>query len=106
MSFQYGANCYGTAVAAAQAAAASQIGAIVPIGSATYSVDVVSASDTSITYKLTPLDGTTSITKLVPFTPLPCGLLDTADGLIIGWGIATAWLLTAGVLFLRRGINE
>lgn len=106
MSFQYGANCYGTSLAAAQATSASQIGSIVSIGTAAYSVDVVSVSASSITYQLSNLETTATIVKEVPYTPLPCGLLDTADGLLIGWGIATAWLVTAGVLFLRRGLNE
>jgi hypothetical protein len=104
-SFQYGSNCYSSALATAQAAASSQIGALVPIGSVVYSVDVLAVSDTSITYKLTDLNSTAALTKSVPFTALPCGLLDTSDGLIIGWGIATAWLVTAGILFLRKGMN-
>jgi hypothetical protein len=104
-SFQHGANCYGSALATAQAAASGQLGALVPVGSVMYSVDVLGVSEASITYKLTSLDSTSSITKVVPFTPLPCGLLDTADGLLIGWGVATAWLVTAGVLFLRKGMN-
>lgn len=106
MSYQYGSNCYGTSLGAAQAASAAQIGAIVPIGTSAYSVDVVAVSGTSITYSLQNLETTSTIVKEVPFTALPCGLLDTSDGLLIAWGIATAWLVTAGVLFLRRGLHE
>jgi hypothetical protein len=105
-SYQVGVNCYGSALAAAQAAASSQIGSVVSLGTSAYVVDVVAVSDTSITYKFDPVEGTASITKAVPFTALSCGLLDASDGLLIGWGIATAWLVTAGVLFLRRGLHE
>ncbi len=106
MSFQVGASCYGSELAAAQAAASSQVGAVLQLGGVGYVVDVVGVTASSISYRLTDLSSTASFTKVAPFTPVPCGLLDTADGLVIAWGIATCWLVTAGVLFLRRGLHE
>lgn len=104
-SYQVGATCYPSGLAAAQASASSQIGAVVPLGGSLYAVDVQAVSDASITYKLQSLDTTASIVKTVSYTPSPCGLLDTADGLLLGWAVATAWLATAAVIVLRRGIH-
>lgn len=112
-SYQVGTSCYSTALAAAQASASSQIGVVVPLGTSLYVVDVQAVSDDSITYKLQSLTSNgngnsnqASIVKTVSYTPSPCGLLDTADGLLLGWGVATAWLVTAAILVLRRGVHE
>ncbi len=70
---------------------------------------MVNASDitgASITYTLSPVTGGAGITLVASVTPQPCGLLDWQDGLLIGWGIAGAWLMTAAVMFLRRGVHE
>lgn len=105
-SFQVGQSCYSSALAAVQAIASGQSGAVVVVGTSSYVVDVVGTSDTSMTLNFSDVGSPASFVKVVPVTPLPCGLLDTADGLILAWGIATAWLVTAAVLFLRRGIHE
>lgn len=105
-SFQHDGACYSSALASAQAAAASQIGKVVSVGTASYVVDVTGVSAASITYRLQNVASTATITKVATYTAQPCGLLDTADGLVIAWGIATAWLLTAGILFLRKGVHE
>ena len=82
------------------------VGRITQVGTASYVVDVTAVTAASITYKLQNVASTASITKVAVYTPLPCGLLDTSDGLIIAWGIATAWIVTSAVLFLKRGIHE
>jgi len=106
-SYQVGANCYSSTLAAAQASASSQVGAVVQLGTKSlYVVDVQAVSATSITYSLNALDNTASIVKTVPYTAQPCGLLDTADGLLLGWGVAIVWLITAAILVMRRGIHE
>lgn len=105
-SYQFAGSCYATALSAARAAAASQIGSIVQVGAGSYVVDVQSVSASSITYRLQNVASSATISKVAAFTPLPCGLLDTADGLVIAWGIAAAWLITAGVMHLRRGLSE
>lgn len=105
-AFQVGTTCYPSGLAAAYAAASSQAGQVLQLGSSLYVVDVQAASDTSITYKLDSLDTTASIVKTVPFTPIPCGLLDTADGLLLGGAVAVVWIATAAVNILRRGVHE
>lgn len=105
-SFQSGPFCYSSEVAAASASASAEIGSIVQAGAVSYVVDVVGVTASSITYKLQDVNSSAFIVKESAYTPVPCGLLDTADGLIIGWGIAAVWLFTAGVLFLRRGLHE
>lgn len=105
-SYQVDQSCYSTALAAVQAMAAREVGKVVQIGTVTYVTDVTATSATSITYKLTNVSSTAFITKVATVAPQPCGLLDTADGLIVAWGIATAWLVTYGLLFLRKGVHE
>lgn len=105
-SFQFGESCYSTAIDAARASSAAEIGKIVEVGAASYVVDVKAVTATSITYRLQNVASTATITKVAAYTAQPCGLLDTADSLVIAWGIAAAWLITAGVMHLRRGIHE
>jgi hypothetical protein len=105
-AFQVGSTCYPSGMAAAYAAASSQTGQVVPLGSSLYVVDVQAASDMSITYRLEALDTTASIVKTVPYNPIPCGLLDTADGLLLGGAVAVVWIATAAVNILRRGVHE
>jgi hypothetical protein len=106
VAFQVGSTCYGSASAAASAASSVQAGAVVPLGSSLYVVEVAAVSDTSITYRFQDVASAATITKVSSFTPAPCGLLDAADGLAVGWAIAAVWLATAGVLFLRKGIHS
>jgi len=103
-SLQVDGVCY-SETAAVQAMAAREVGRIVTIGAKTYVVDVGALTPSSITYTFSDLTTSTIFTKVVNVTPQPCGLLDTSDGLIIGWLIAVAWLSTAAVLHLRRGVH-
>jgi hypothetical protein len=86
--------------------AAREVGSIRQVGTAQYVVDSTGQTASTVTYVLRNVSNTAVITTTETVSPLPCGLLDTADGLIIAWGIATAWILTAAVLFLRRGMHE
>jgi len=105
MAFQVGAFCYDTAEGAANAAASSQVGSVVSVGGVSYVVDVSSVSPSSITYLFSDVSTASSFIKVAPFSAPDCGLLGASDGLVLGWGIATVWLVTAGVLFLRKGIH-
>lgn len=105
-SYQVDQSCYSSQLVAVQAMAAREIGKVTQVGTASYVVDVSATSATSITYILRNVSSTATLTKVATVAPQPCGLLDTADGLIVGWGIAAVWLLTAGVMFLRRGVHE
>lgn len=104
--FQVGDLCYSSSLAAVQAMAAREGGKVVQLGAKTYVIDVTAVTASSITFRFNDVASTAFITKVAVVSPEPCGLLDTADGLVIAWGIATAWLLTAGVLFLRRGLHS
>lgn len=106
MGFQVGPSCYGNAVAAVQAAASSQVGAIVVHGGAAYVVDAGTATESSITYSLQPVGGGATIAVTAQVTPQPCGLLDWQDGLVLGWGIAAVWIAAAVVMVARRGAQE
>ena len=106
MSYQFESTCYPTALDAARAASASQIGKVVQVGASTYVIDVIGVADSSITYQLNDISTASTITKTAPFTAQPCGLLDTSDGLLIAWGVAAAWLAVYAITFLSRGIHE
>lgn len=106
MAYQVGPTCYGTPLDAVAAIASANVGHVIQVGSSAYVLNVASYDSTSITYAYQSVNGSPSFSHTAMVTPPPCGLLDTADGLLIAWGIATAWLVTAGVLFLRRGIHE
>ncbi len=105
-SFQVGDSCYSSALSAVQAMAAREVGGMRQIGTATYVVDSTAQTVNSITYVLRNVSSNAVVTTTETVAPLPCGLLDTTDGLLIAWGIATAWLITHGILFLRRGLHE
>lgn len=105
MGYQVDSVCYSTELQALSASASSQVGAVVPHGGKSYVTGVSSVSASSITYSFTSLDGLDSFVLVAPMTPQPCGLLDWQDGLTIGWGIATAWIVTVAVMFLRKGVH-
>lgn len=105
-SFQVDGVCYADSLIAVQAMGAREVGKVVQVGATSYVVDVVATTASSITYKFQDVASAGAFIKVATVAPQPCGLLDTADGLIVGWGIAAVWLLTAGVMFLRRGVHE
>lgn len=106
MAFQVGSSCYGDAVAAVQAMAAHQVGSVVVHGGSAHVVDAATTTASSITYSLQPLSGGAAVQASIQVTPQPCGLLDWSDGLVLGWGVAAAWLATAAVMMLRKGAHE
>lgn len=102
MSFQHGGQCFGTQAEAWASLAAASAGSVIPAGSAIYVLDVDSVSASGIDFVLRDMlsSGTVSYTA----TPAmqPCSLLDWEDGLELGWGVGSIWLLAAMVLFLAR----
>lgn len=106
MSYQVGSTCYGSAEQALSATASSQVGAVVVHGGAAYVVDVAGITASSITYLLNPIGGGVPVQSVVSVSPQPCGLLQWDDGLLLGWGVATAWILTAAVMFLRKAAHQ
>lgn len=106
MAFQVRDTCYSTAQQAAEVTASGVVGSVVVIGSKAYTVSTTSISGSVINYRFAEVGGGGIFTQAAAYVPQPCALLETADGLVIGWGIAAAWLATAAVLFLRRGLHE
>lgn len=106
MAYQVGTTCYGNAAQALSAAASAQVGGVVVHGGAAYVVGVNAVASSSITYSFTPIAGGNAFNSVVYMTPQPCGLMDWQDGLALGWGIATAWILTAAVLHLRKAAHQ
>lgn len=103
--FQVGTACYSTATEAAQASASSQVGTVVSHGGAAFVVDLVSASNDSITYRLQPMAGGTPYQTTVGYTAQPCGLLQVQDGLTMGWMIAAAWIGAYALLFITKALR-
>ena len=106
MAFQVGSTCYGSAQDALLSVASSQVGGVVNHGGAVYVVGVDAVASNSITYRLTPVAGGATIQNVVQLTPQPCGLLDWTDGLTLGWAVASAWIVTAAVMHLRRAAHQ
>lgn len=105
MAFQVGSTCYTTAQQALAASASNQVGAVVQHGGKAYIVAPSVAGD-GLSYLLSPVDGGATIQTVVQLQPMPCGLLQAADGLVIGWGVAAVWLAVAAVMFMRRGVHS
>jgi len=106
MAYQVGPTCYGSAQDALSAVASSQVGGVVNHGGAVYVVGVDAVASNSITYRLTPIAGGATVQNVVQLTPQPCGLLDWQDGLSLGWGVATAWIVTAAVMHMRKAAHQ
>ncbi len=106
MAYQVGSTCYGSAQDALSAVASSQVGGVVNHGGVVYVVGVDAIASSSITYRLTPIAGGASIQNVVQLMPQPCGLLQWSDGLVLGWAVAAAWILTAAVLHLRTAVHQ
>lgn len=106
MAYQVGSICYSSAQQALSAVASSQVGAVVNHGGAVYVVGVDAVASDSITYRLTPVAGGALFQNTVQITPQPCGLLDWQDGLSLGWAVATAWIVTAAVMHLRKAAHQ
>ncbi len=102
MGWQVGGVCYASEDAAVQAAVSSELGRVVILGSAAYTVDVTAVTASSVTYRLTGLSGATDIVKTVPVTPAPCRLLEGADALILGWSLIGVWVAAYAVKYLAN----
>ena len=105
MSYQVNQACYPTTLAAAQATATSQIGAVVQQGTELYTVNVSTITGTTINYTFTPLGGGTVLTLASPYSAQECQLLDLADGLQLGWVVVGAWLAAYAVMFMSRALR-
>lgn len=105
MSFQVENTCYESAVQAAQVVASKLVGSIVQVGGSAVSVDVASVTASSIVYSFTPLAGGAAYTVASPFTPQPCNMLSSSDGLEIGWMVGGAWLAVYALLFVARSLR-
>ena len=110
-TFQVGSTCYQTGLQANQVTASHENGKVVQRGTDTYVVTLGNIDASSITYlyKSTTtnvLGQPTTISQTFQSVPAPCGLLETADSLLLAWGVAAVWLIAAGINTLRKGVHE
>lgn len=105
MSYQTGSICYSTATAANAAAVAGLHGSVVSTGAGPVVITAGSASEGKITLQYQSLTGGPVSVVTLDANPVECQQLTVTDGLAIGWGIAAAWILTAAVMFMRRGVH-
>lgn len=96
--WQVGAVCYHSKIAALQAAASAQTGAIVAQGGGSYVVGVEAVAENGIQYGLTPIGGGSPLVVQSIQDPVPCNLLMSADVLPIAWAIAAGWI---GIALVR-----
>lgn len=100
--WQVGATCYSSPLAANQAAASAQVGAVVPHGGVAHVVSVSAVDASSITYSLLPVGGGSTSSMVVPANPLPCGLLTHVDGIDLSWKVAAVWIAAWSIVFLAK----
>lgn len=104
MSFQVGATCYETAEAAAAAAASSVGGTLHQVGQQLYAVQVSGVGADRISYTLHGVTQPGTLSATVPYTPQPCGLLSAADGVALGWQVASVWVVAWGAMLIARAM--
>jgi len=105
MAYQVGSACYGTQQQAASAAASVDLGRIVLRAGDSYTADVLSTSDTLVSWRFKSTTDGHYEYSYAPYTAQPCGLLGVSDGIAIGWMIAAAWIGTYCLLFLARTLR-
>lgn len=100
MGWQVGGVCYGTQVAAVQAATSAEVGQVITLGAVAYTVDVTATTSTTATYHLRRISGTPDLIQTVDLTPAPCNLLEGSDGLVLGWSLIGVWVAAYAVKYL------
>lgn len=104
MAYQVGSACYDTVDLARSALAAAEVGKVVPAGGTAYVVDA-SATASGVRYSLSDaLTGAAAIVyETVPSIP-ECSMLGASDALVMGWGVAAAWLCAYALLAMRKAL--
>lgn len=102
MAYQLGTACFETVGAAAKAAAAAAVGQVVPAGGTVYVVGAVGAADGSISYTLSEVGTTATLSHVATPTYPECVLLTAGDAVEMGWGVIAAWVAAWSLLQLRR----
>ena len=106
MGFQVGTACYSTAQQAAQAAASSQIGAVVSHGGTAHAVELLGIGEGAITYGLRPVGGGAPLQLTSAYVAQPCNLLQVEDGLSMVWMVGGVWIAVYGLVFLAKTIFQ
>ncbi len=104
MGFQVGSACYETAEAAAAASASAVGGTLHQVGQHLYAVQVASVGADRITYTLHGISSSGTTTVAVPYTAQPCGLLSAADGVALGWQVASVWVVAWSAMLIARAM--
>lgn len=105
MSYQVGSVCYAAKGSAYSAIASDKSGAIVLHGGSSYVV-TAKAGSAGVDYVYSPIGGGLGFSQSVVFDPSPCALLDLSDGLVLGWGVALAWVCAWGLGYIARFVNR
>ncbi len=100
--YQHGSTCYDTAQKANEAQASELVGSIAQVGSVPHAVNVSGVTDTTISYLLENLTGPGTYAKTVAVTAQPCNMLQVADAITLGWGVAAAWIGAFCIIFIAR----
>ena len=106
MSWQVGSACYGSLTAANQAAASTQVGAVVSHGGSVYVTSLAAADASGVTYSFSPLSGGAPVSMTVALNPPACGLMGVEDGVQLGALVSLVLVSTWAVVFVARAIRE
>lgn len=105
-TYQVGDACYPTPASAAMAAASTVSGSFAARGTVLYQVNVTGVTDTSISYRFTPVGTGTVVNQTIGYSAQPCGLMGSADAVQLGWLIGAAWIGAYCVKFLARVVRD
>lgn len=104
--YQVGDACYPTQSAAAMATASTLNGSFVARGTVLYQVNVTGVTDTSISYRFTPVVSGTVVNQTIGYTAQPCGLLTSDDAVQMGWLVGAVWVAVYVLMFLGRLVRD
>ena len=57
-----------------------------------------------ISYTLHGVTQPGTLSATVPYSPQPCGLLSAADGVALGWQVASVWVVAWGAILVVRAM--
>lgn len=98
--WQFGAQCYSTAQAANEAAAAAVSGTV----QGGYAIAASAVTPTSITYEATDISTGAVLMRVVTVEPQPCGLMQRAEAMEMAWAVVAVLLSVGAITFLGRVI--
>lgn len=104
MAYQQGGQCFETVDAAAAFAGAHAHGVVIGSAGGPVAVTFQGFQGGALQFTLTSQAGVSSMQ--VPYQPVPCQLIDTADALALSWLVVGAWAAAFAVRLAVRAVDQ